>query len=71
MGVLLKVPLIIIIRFGENNVLIIIYVRGGSMGGYNFGGFAGVYGSTYIFLFIIHIKGKITDIKIKFYIFLI
>ena len=35
----------------------------------NFGGSLEVYGSHYIFLLIIHKNGKITYIKIKFYIF--
>ena len=70
--VFLKVPVIIIIRFGENNVLGTIYIDI-----YQFLEWAEEeHGPPHIFLFIIHKNGKIiracmTYIKITFYIFFI
>ena len=53
--VFLKVSVIIIIRFGKNNVLGTIYINFG-------GGRRGEYGSPFIFLFIIHKNVKITRV---------
>ena len=53
--VVLKVPVIIIIRFGEKNVLGTIYIDI-----YQFGGWVGeVHSPPHIILFIIHKNGKI------------